>query len=123
MSYHGHHGREPYSPHYGYGPPDDHPYRQGRHDDGADTIAAIVRVVVGLIVTIFVLHVLFVVLHANRGNEFVSLVYTLAKTFVLGLGDVFTPRDALLGVVLNYALAALVYLVVGQLVVKALRRR
>lgn len=124
MSYHPHHGRDPYSAHPdGYGPPDGYPYRQRRREDRADTIAAIIRVVTGLIVTIFVLHVLFVVLHANRGNDFVSIVYTLAKTFVLGLGDVFTPRDAVLGVVLNYGLAALVYLVVGHLIVRALRRR
>jgi hypothetical protein len=125
MSYHPHHGRDPYAAQApdGYGPPGDYPYRQRRHDDGANTVAAIIRVVVGVIVTIFVLHVLFVVLHANRGNDFVSIIYMLAKTFVLGLGDVFTPRDAMLGVALNYGLAALIYLVLGQLVVKALQRR
>ena len=72
---------------------------------------------------IFALHVLFVVFGANQGNEFASFVYTAAQVFVLGLGDVFTPDDALLGVVLNYGLAALVYAIVGQLVVKALQRR
>jgi hypothetical protein len=122
VSYHPYGGRDPYGPHDGsYQRPDDHPYREPRHD-GASTVASVVRLATGLVVTVFLLHILFVVLHANRGNEFVSLVYLLAKTFVLGLGDVFTPRDAMLGVVLNYALAALVYLVVGQLVVKALRR-
>ena len=102
--------REGYSAEYGH-----------RHD-GAETVANIIRVVVGLIVTIFVLHILFVVFHANHGNEFVSFVYMLAKTFVLGLGDVFTPNDAVLGVVLNYGLAALVYAVLGQLIIKLLRR-
>ncbi|MBQ6641352.1 MAG: hypothetical protein IJH84_09995 [Saccharopolyspora sp.] len=76
----------------------------------------------GAIATIFALHIVFVVFDANQGNEFVSFVYGAAKVFVLGLGDVFTPDDALLGVVLNYGLAALVYLVIGQLVIKALRR-
>ena len=79
-------------------------------------------VVTGAIATIFALHIVFVVFDANQGNEFVSFVYGAAKVFVLGLGDVFTPDDALLGVVLNYGLAALVYLVIGQLVIKALRR-
>jgi hypothetical protein len=93
-----------------------------RNDSRSNTVANVVRLVVGLVVTIFVLHILFVVLSANEGNSIVSLVYGLAKTLVLGFGDVFTPHDALVGVVLNYGLAAVVYLVIGELVVKALRR-
>jgi hypothetical protein len=93
-----------------------------RRDSRAGTVANVVRLVVGLVVMIFVLHILFVVLSANESNSIVSLVYVLAKTLVLGFGDVFTPHDALIGVVLNYGLAALVYLVIGELVVKALRR-
>ncbi|MBK0866294.1 hypothetical protein INP57_05705 [Saccharopolyspora sp. HNM0986] len=82
-----------------------------------------VDVLTSVIVLAFVLHILFVVFDANQGNQFVSAVYTLAKTLVLGLGDVFTPNDALLGVVLNYGVAALVYLVIGRLIARALRRR
>jgi hypothetical protein len=99
----------------GYYPP------AGRRDDGAYAVASIIRVIIGLITTVFVLHIVFVVLHANDGNGFVAFIYTLAKTLVLGLGDVFTPNDAVLGVVLNYGLAALVYLVVGELIIKAIR--
>lgn len=57
-------------------------------------------------VAIFALNVLFVIFDANRGNEFVSFVYLMAKTLVLGLGDIFTSGDALLGVILDYGLAA-----------------
>lgn len=95
----------------------------GRRGDGANTVVAIVRVVTGISTAIFVMHILFVVLDANQGNGFVSFVYALAKTLVLGLGDVFTPDDATVGVVLNYGFAAIVYLVIGQLVIKAVRRR
>lgn len=137
MTYGPYHRSDPYSPHPGQPPysaqqppyPGQPPQGQGygypperRRGDGASTVASIVWVVVGLVVTIFALHVLFVVLDANQGNGFVSTVYTLAKTFVLGMGDVFTPEDAVLGVVMNYGLAALVYLVIGHLVIKALRR-
>ncbi|GHE75851.1 hypothetical protein GCM10017786_00920 [Amycolatopsis deserti] len=72
--------------------------------------------------TVFALHVLFVILDANHHNGFVHAVYVLAKTLVLGLGDVFTPDDALIGVIMNYGLAALVYAVVGHLIIRALRR-
>lgn len=123
MSYRPNSARDPYpSRNQGYYQSQDD-YRDGRRrEDGADTVANIVRVVVGVVVAIFVLHILFTVFDANQGNEFVSFVYGAAKVLVLGLGDVFTPDDALLGVVLNYGLAALVYLVVGQLVIKMLRR-
>ena len=94
--------------------------REGRN--GAETLANIIRVIVGLVITVFALHVLFVILDANQHNGFVRTVYMLAKAFVLGLGDVFTPGDALLGVVMNYGLAALVYAVIGHLVIRALRR-
>ncbi|NKQ57746.1 hypothetical protein HFP15_33285 [Amycolatopsis sp. K13G38] len=76
-----------------------------------------------MVILIFALHVLFVVLDANHHNGFVRAIYMLAKGLVLGLGDVFTPDDAVLGVVMNYALAALIYAVVGQLIIRALRRR
>jgi hypothetical protein len=124
MSYHPHHGRGPYSAHalHGYGSPGEHPCRQ-RRDDGANTVASIIRVLAGVIVTIFVSHLLFVVSHAGRGNDFVSTVDVPAKTFVLDLGDVFPPRDAVPGIALNYGLAALACLVLGQLIIKAPRRR
>ena len=72
---------------------------------------------------IFVLHIVFVLFGANQGSGFVSFVYSTAKVFVLGFGDVFTPGDATIGLVLNYGLAAAVYLVVGKLVAGALRGR
>lgn len=121
--------RDPYAPNDRYGYPPQGDPRGGyysdddrRGDDGANTVANIVRVVTGVIASVFVLHILFVVLHANQSNDFVSFIYSTAKVFVLGLGDVFTPSDATAGVVLNYGLAALVYLVIGQLVIKMLRR-
>lgn len=114
-----------YPPQHGgyYQHPDDYPPERRRRDDGSEAVIRVIRVVVGVVVTVFLLHVLFVVFDANQGNGFVELVYTLAKTFVLGLGDVFTPKDEVLGVALNYGLAALVYAVLGQLIIKAIRRR
>lgn len=101
-------------------PPSRRPERQ--EGEGVDTAIRIVRTVTAIATTIFVLHILFVVFDANQGNEFVSFVYTMAKALVLGLGDVFTPDDAEIGVVLNYGFAALLYFIIGQFVIKMLRR-
>ena len=118
-----------YRPHDPYDRYDDDPYRHERDyrprrrpGQVGDTVARIVRIVVSIVLLVFALHVLFVVLDANQGNGFVSSIYTLAQTFVLRLSDVFTPDDALLGVILNYALAALIWFIVGELIIKIVRR-
>jgi hypothetical protein len=114
MSHHPppYHGADPYQSHQdGY-----------RRRDGSGAVASVIQSITGIIVATFLLHILFVVFEANQGNGFVNGVYNVAKALVLGLGDVFTPDDAKLGVALNYGLAALLYLVVGQLIVRALNR-
>ncbi|WP_245959703.1 hypothetical protein [Prauserella flavalba] len=123
MTYDPYHGSDPYrGDPRAAGYADRAPGTERRRDDGANTVIALVRAVVSVVVAVFVLHILFVVLDANQGNGFVATIYTVAKALVLGLGDVFTPEDAVLGVVMNYGLAALLYLVLGQFVIKALRR-
>jgi hypothetical protein len=115
-------------PPYAPGPHDPPPYRSGdpyqshRRRDGGEAVARVIQLVTGIIVATFLLHIVFVVFEANQGNGFVHGVYNVARALVLGLGDVFTPDDAKLGVILNYGLAALLYLVVGQLIVRALNR-
>ena len=119
MAYRGY-DRHHHGPGYDY----DSGYEYGsRRHDGGNAAATVIQVVTGLVVTIFVLHVVFVLAGANKGNGIVYFVHQMAKALVLGFGDVFTPDDAAIGVALNYGLAAIVYFVVGQLIVRALRRR
>lgn len=92
------------------------------HGPSADSIGRAVQVFSGLISLAFVLHIIFVVAGANHESGFVAFVYSVAKFFVFGLGDVFTPGDPTIGVVLNYGLAALVYLALGRIIARALRR-
>ncbi|SFS54831.1 hypothetical protein SAMN05660874_01724 [Saccharopolyspora flava] len=88
----------------------------------ADAIGRTVQVLTALIALVFVLHIVFSVSGANQDNDFVAFTYGTAKFFVLGLGDVFTPGDATIGLVLNYGLAALIYLFAGRIIARALRR-
>ncbi|PKW14341.1 hypothetical protein A8926_1950 [Saccharopolyspora spinosa] len=88
----------------------------------ADTIGRLIQVLTALISLVFVLHIIFVLTGANQDNDFVAFTYGTAKFFVLGLGDVFTPGDATIGVILNYGLAALIYLFAGRIVARALKR-
>lgn len=96
--------------------------QRARREDRARTLATVIQLFTGLIATVFVLHIVFVLAGANQSSGIVSFVYSTAKIFVFGFGDVFTPGDATFGLVLNYGLAAIVYLVLGRVVAGALRR-
>lgn len=93
----------------------------GIRGPSADAIGRTIQIVTSLISLAFVLHVIFVLSGANQENGFVSFTYSVVKIFVFGLGDVFQPGDATIGVVLNYGLAALVYLFGGRIIARALR--
>jgi hypothetical protein len=134
---------DPYEaePPYQSEPPYHEPYEQPRHQprppsdpidyqrerdrriDRMNTLSTVIYVVSALIALTFVLHIVFVLTGANGHSGIVSFTYFVAKVFVLGFGDVFTPSDAKIGLVLNYGLAAIIYLVVGRVVARALRRR
>ncbi|GAA0513108.1 hypothetical protein [Saccharopolyspora thermophila] len=92
------------------------------HGPSADTIGRLIQVFTALISLVFVLHIIFVVTGANQENGFVSFTYGTARLFVFGLGDVFTPADATIGVVLNYGLAAAIYLFAGRIIARAMKR-
>ncbi|HEY1570559.1 MAG TPA: hypothetical protein VGG05_04385 [Pseudonocardiaceae bacterium] len=121
---------EPYEPSPSadrrYQPPDQSPvaYQRERDHriDRTNLIANTIRVATALIALVFVLHIVFTLFSANQNSGFVAFVYGVAKVFVFGFGDVFTPGDATIGLVANYGLAAIVYLVVGRILYRALRR-
>lgn len=99
-------------------------YQRTRDRRAARTvlIANIVRIATALIALAFVLHIVFTLFGANQNSGFVAFDYDVAKIFVFGFGDVFTPNDAKLGLIANYGLAAIVYLVVGRVIYRTLRR-
>jgi hypothetical protein len=102
--------------------PVDYQRSRDRRTDRTNLIANIIRLATALIALVFVLHIVFTLFRANQNNGFVAFVYGVAKVFVLGFGDVFTPGDATIGLIANYGLAAIVYLVVGRIVYRTLRR-
>ncbi len=121
--------QEPYPgdrPGRGHRQPDESPldYQRARdrRADRTNLIANTIRIATALIALVFVLHIVFTLFGANQNNGFVAFDYAVARVFVFGFGDVFTPKDAKIGLIANYGLAAIVYLVVGRLVYRILRR-
>lgn len=67
--------------------------------------------------------VLLVVLEANPANSLVDALLDIARRLVGPFEDVFTFDDRKLEVAVNWGLALLVYVVVGRVVSKLLRKR
>jgi hypothetical protein len=79
----------------------------------SDTAAAAVRVVAMIICVLLALHIAFVVFSANDDNSIVRTVNDWADWFAWRFRDMFVPKDERVAVLVNYGIAAVVYLVAG----------
>jgi hypothetical protein len=74
------------------------------------------------IAVVLVAHVVLTVGHANPENGITSTVRDWAQPLALGFHDLFAPQDATLGVIVNYGIAAVFWLVIRSLLLKLIRR-
>jgi hypothetical protein len=89
---------------------------------GAWTLARLVNLVAGVVATIVVLGILLVVLEANRSNDIVNAALDAARWLAGPFKDLFTLDNHKTEVAVNYGIAAVVYLAVGGLIARLLRR-
>jgi hypothetical protein len=68
-----------------------------------------------VIAVIIAAHIMFVLLDANPANSIVSTDADWANTLAAWFKDLFTPHDYKVAVFLNYGMAAVFYLIVGEL--------
>lgn len=85
-------------------------------------LALIVDVVVGIVAVLIVLGIVFVVLKANPKNTIVRDVHDAAKFLVGPFDDLFTPHDHKLAIAINWGIAVVIYVVVGRIIARLLRR-
>ncbi|GAA1579499.1 hypothetical protein GCM10009678_72710 [Actinomadura kijaniata] len=85
-------------------------------------LAALVSIITTVVVLILAVHILFAVFEANTGNELVAWVGDRARDLAWQFKDVFEPEDPKVSVAVNHGLAAVVYLVIGRIVVALIRR-
>jgi hypothetical protein len=85
-------------------------------------VARVVMLITWILVGIIVAAILLKVLGANASNSLVEGVTDLARTLVGPFKDLFTIDNAKVAIAVNWGLAALLYLVVGSLIAKVLRR-
>jgi hypothetical protein len=85
-------------------------------------IASAVRLIASLVAVVILLHAVFTFFQANPANALVSAASDVRQ----GLGwftvDLFRPSDPRIGETVNAAIAALVWVVVGNLVSKLIAK-
>ncbi|MEU0570546.1 hypothetical protein ABZ297_34860 [Nonomuraea sp. NPDC005983] len=81
-----------------------------------------VRVTSRLAALVLVLYALFKVFGANQANIWYQFVESMAGSLSLGLANLFELADARWTTLVDYGLAALVWLVIGSVVAGLIRR-
>jgi hypothetical protein len=85
-------------------------------------LATIVRVVCSVIAAFIVIHAVFVLFEANPQNLLVEFTAGWRDTFGWFTKDLFSPSDTKIAEAINDGLAALIWVVVGNLLSKLLVR-
>jgi hypothetical protein len=88
----------------------------------SDIAANLVRIIAMIICVLLALHIAFVVFSANHDNSIVRTVNDWADWFAWRFRDIFVPKDERVGVLVNYGIAAVVYLIVGRVLAGLIRR-
>ena len=87
-----------------------------------ELVATAVRVVCSVIAALILVHAAFVLFEANRGNALVELTESVRNTFGWFTRDLFTKPNPKMAEVINDALAAVIYVVVGNFASKLIAR-
>jgi hypothetical protein len=87
-----------------------------------DALATAVVIVAATVAIILAVHVVFVVFEANGANGIVKTINSWADTLAWNFKDIFTPTDPKAAALVNYGLAAAIYLIAGRVVAALIRR-
>jgi hypothetical protein len=85
-------------------------------------LASVVRVVASVIAALIVVHAVFVLFEANPANPLVEFTAGWRDTFGWFTKDLFTPSDPKIAEAINDVLAALIWVVGGNLISKLIVR-
>ncbi|HSP38695.1 MAG TPA: hypothetical protein VLR26_13170 [Frankiaceae bacterium] len=88
----------------------------------AGILATIVMVIAGIAAAILVLHIVFVMFKGNPSNNVVSHVTDYANNLAGPFKDLFSFKNPKTNTLINYGIAALVWVAGGKLVAGLLQR-
>lgn len=84
--------------------------------------ARVVRLVTAVLVGLIVIGILLVLLEANRSNEVVNWILDAGEFFVEPFDNIFKLDSRKGNVTVNWGLGALIYALIGGLIVRLLAR-
>lgn len=84
-------------------------------------LASLIMVVAVLVALVLALHIVFVILGANPDNAIVEFVDGLAGTLAWRFESLFLLNRMSVEVLVNFGLAAVVYLIIGAVLSRLLR--
>jgi len=87
-----------------------------------NTLAGLVTLTAGLVALVIVIGIAFVVLEANKDNAIVNAINDAASWLTQPFHNMFNPEKHKTEIVVNWGLAALVYVIAGNVVARLLRR-
>ena len=88
----------------------------------AGILATIVMVIAGIAAAILVLHIVFVIFKGNPSNTFVSHINDYANNLAGFFKDLFSFKNKKTNTLVNYGIAAIVWIVGGRIVASILNR-
>jgi triacylglycerol esterase/lipase EstA (alpha/beta hydrolase family) len=89
---------------------------------GVEAIATTVMVLAAAFAIILAVHIVFLVFDANGANGIVSTINDWADSLAWKFKDVFTPESPKTAALVNFGLAAVIYLTVGRILSGLIRR-
>jgi hypothetical protein len=87
-----------------------------------DPLATAIVIVAVAAAIILAVHVVFVVFEANGANGIVETINSWAGSLAWNFKDIFTPANPKTAALVNYGLAAAVYLIAGRVLAALIRR-
>ena len=104
-------------------------YANGRTSSGTSTmgsglytVARVITTIASIVAAIIVAGILLKVLNANASNDIVRWVLDAASWLVGPFKGLFTIHNADMRVIVNWGLAAVVYLLIARLIARLLMR-
>lgn len=83
-------------------------------------VASVVKILCTIFAAILVVYIVLFVASANQSNGIFTFFADAANNLTLGIGDLFVPASESLKVILNYGLAAVVWLIIGAVIARIL---
>jgi hypothetical protein len=84
--------------------------------------SSVIQTIFGVIAAIIIVGIVLVLIKANPSNDIVNFILDLGRFFTRPFRDMFPRSNPRQDILLNWGIAAIVYLIVGAILARIARR-